>query len=1704
MADDNHQEGQRAATDEPARSDAECAETLPDRGTEDGDVGGVPGPAFVVAGLGASAGGVEALEAFFAGLPEVDGIAFVVILHLAPDEESHLADVLQGGLPLPVTQVTESVAVRPGHVYVIPPNKNLLIEDGHLVLEPIEEERVERRPIDHFFRTLADAYGEHAVGVILSGTGANGTVGARRLREVGGCVMAQDPEDARFEEMPRTALAAGIVDVVGTAGRLAAEAAAYAERLREERLPETPEALPEDGQKALQHVLAQLRARTGHDFAHYKRSTVLRRLDRRLHVTGADSLDAYLDRLRADAGEAAVLLDDLLISVTNFFRDARAFAALESAVPRLFEGKGPEDELRVWVPGCATGEEAYSIAMLLLEHAATLAEPPAVQVFASDLSEAAVRTAREGAYPESIEADVSAERLRRFFTHDSGHYRVSEPLREAVLFAPHSLLKDPPFSRLDLVSCRNLLIYLQRDLQQKVLALFHYALRPGGLLFLGTSESADGGPDLFDALDKGARLYRRLDVETPAPFLPHVPRVLTEPPVLPAAAPLPAPPEPPPGEFARLHQALREETAPPSVLVNEGGEVVHVSDDAAPFLQVSGGAPTRSLVKLLRPELRAPVQTALFQARRDGAPATSGPVTLTVGSEDRRVGVRARPAGSHGGGLVQVVFEMRAEAARPVAAAAHDADLVAVLEEELGGAREQVRVTNEEFETSREELRSQNEELQSVNEELRSTAEELETSKEEAQSMAEELRTVNDELKAKVDETARAKGDLENLIVSTEIATLFLDRDLCIKRFTPHVRDHFHVLASDLGRPLEDLAQKFGGVRLVEDAEAVVDRLEVKEREVEGTDGRWYLVHARPYRTAEDRIAGVVVTFVDITRRKADEAALAASAARTAFRVALADAFREHTAPLAVQAQATRLLGQHLGASRVHYGEIEGGVVVVAQDYTDGVPSLSGAFEMDGFGPALIEALRQGRTLVMPDLDASGDLSGEARAAYAEIGIAAQIGVPLVRDGRLRAVLSVHQSAPRAWTDAEVSLAEETAERTWAAVERARAEDALRANEALFDATLSTISDFAYAFDRAGRILFVNQPLLDLWGLELADAVGKTFHELDYPAELADRLQLQIEQVFETAEGLTDETPYTGADGEEGFYEYIFRPLLADDGSVSLVVGSTRDVTSRYRARVALQAEADRAGFRADLADTLRALSDPVEAQAEAARTLGEHLGASRVHYAELEPDGRHAVVARDYARTAPDRSGRYALSDFSFLIAEARAGRTLVVPHVADDERLSPAEREEYAGLPVAALVVVPLVKDGGLVALFAVHHGAPHDWTDAEVALVEETAERTWAAVERARAEDALRQSEERLRRVVEAVPDLLFTATPEGLIDYASSQMSADMDAFPMDLEGWLAFVHPDDREHAGAAWREAVEHGTPYESRHRIRQPDGSYRWFIVRARLAPAADGAEAAWYGTATDIDALVRAEAEVRELNRTLEERVEERTSEVRALSARLTVAEQEERQRIAQVLHDDLQQQLFGLGLTLGLARSAHPGEEAEELFDQLGEIHDQATDLTRSLVVELSPPVLESERLEEILLWLAFQKEEQHGLTVEVEVEEPCEVPSRPARVLLYQVLGELLFNVVKHAGTRHARLRAWKEDGRAVVEVGDDGYGFDANALKEQPQASGGFGLPSVRERVELVGGDVEIASAPGDGTRVVVRVPAAPGPETQKA
>ena len=1736
---------------------------------------------FLVVGLGASAGGLEALEAFFAGLPKTDGAAFVVVIHLAPDRESQLAEILERSVPLPVTQVTERVEVRPGHVYVIPPNRNLVMEDGHLRLTPLEDERHRRRPIDHFFRTLAEAYGEHAVGVVLSGTGQNGTVGVRRVQEVGGLVLAQDPDDAAYDEMPRSAIGAGVVDVVGPAAALAREAIAYGDRLKSTRLPDDGD-LARDDVRAVQQTLALLRTQTGHDFAHYKRSTVLRRLARRMHVVGADTPGAYLDVLRRTSGEGLHLLDDLLISVTNFFRDPDTFEVLgASVVPAIFEGKGPDDEVRVWVAGCATGEEAYSVAVLLAEHAGRLAAPPRVQVFATDLSERAVAVGRAGVYPESIEADVSPERLRRFFRRTSGGYRVSEDLRETVLFAPHSLLKDPPFAHLDLVTCRNLLIYLQRGLQQRVLELFHYALDPGGFLFLGTSETADAAASLYRAEDKEARVYRRLEVETALPALPRPPRSPSA--LLDAAPPAEAAPPSgdgagpaPPVSFADVHRRLRAEAAAPSVLVSEGREVVHLSDGAGVFLQMGSGEPTRNVLRLVLPALRPAVQAALYQAGREGG-AASGPVRVEVEGAERAVHVRARATAE--GDLVQVLFEAAPTAVG--AAPAEPSEREAVLQAEVAEVREQLQLSIEEFETSREELKAQNEELQSINEELRSMAEELETAKEEAQSMAEELQTVNDEMKAKVDELARAKGDLENLITSTEIATLFLDRALRIQRFTPRVRDHFAVRPSDVGRPLADLAPQFGGAGLVDDAAAVLDRLEVQEREVRGADGRWYLVHARPYRTVDDRIDGVVVTFVDITERRAAEeglrrsegqfrslveasaqivwtadaegrlvedspswraftgqtfdewageggfdvvhpddragayevyraavaagepfendlrlwhaatrtwrwmhvratplrdgggavrgyvgmnadvteqreaeAARRAGAERAAFRAAFPDALRPPASAVAVEGAAARVLGEHLGASRVHCAEVsaDGAVGTVRTDYHDGVPSVVGAYELDLYGRAAMDEFRAGRTLVVGDVAADPRLSETAREATLALGVGAYVLTPVVRGGRGVALFVVHSAAARDWTGAEVALVEETAERTWEAVSRAEAEAELRASEERYRLLVEGATGYAmFMTDAENRVTMWNAGAEDTFGLCEADAVGRdarfVFTAEDRAAGVA---EAELATARETGQA-ADDRWHVRADGSRFWANGAMTALRDPDGTTYGFAKVLRDNTARKEAEDALRASEER----------LR--------QAVAAADLGTWTYDAAADVSHFDARTQE-IFGIDTATPTPDEV----------------------------DALIHPDDADAFQAARTAALT------PGGADTFAETHRVVRPDgevrWVRGQArVLFEGEGRRPARAVgvvfditERHQAEAALRGSEERFRRTAETVPDILFTAAPDGRIGYVNARYE-EVTGRPTDsalgTQMWGEIVHPDDRAAAEAVLDAGRGGDEPYQARHRLETADGSYCWFLTRAQPVRDGAGAVAGWFGTSTDIDDIVRAEEEVQALNETLERRVRQRTALARRLLARLTVAEEEERQRIAQVLHDDLQQQLYGLSMTLALARR---GADADGPLAKAERLLDDAVTLTRTLAAELSPAVLDTDRLADVFDWLAGHMRGRYDLAVETTVEDGCRIADPTVRVAVFQILRELLFNVVKHAQTDHVDLSARPDGDAVVVTVEDDGVGFDPDRVAGG--AGTGLGMSSFQGRLELIGGHFNVVSAVGDGTRITLTVP----------
>ena len=862
---------------------------------------------FLTVGIGASAGGIKPLKEFFAALPDHNGMAFVVILHLSPEHESQLPSILQTNTMMPVIQVKEAIKVEPNHIYVIPPTRHLAMSDGEIRLVEPETIRGRRVPIDLFFRTLAEAHGKNCVCVVLSGTGADGALGLKRVKEAGGLCLVQDPAEAEYDGMPRSALATNLVDLVLPVGEMPAKILAFKQRAEKIKLPEgeLEKPLPELGAHTLREVLAIVKTHTKHDFFNYKQATILRRIARRLLVHGLADIPAYVQFLRDNPDEVQALLLDLLISVTNFFRDKEAFAALENhIVPRLFDGKTGNDSVRVWCVGCATGEEAYSVAMLLCEYAAKLDDPPKIQVFASDIAENSLADAREGRYDETIALDVSPERLRHFFTKDGTSYRVKKELRGLVLFAPHNILHDSPFSRLDLVTCRNLLIYLNRSMQEKVMQLFQFALRQNGYLFLGSSEMAETVPMMFAEFDKKHRIYQSYPAATKYVSVPVTPLVdniqnkISESTDASSEQGL---------SFSALHFKLAERFSPPSILINENYDILHLSESAGRYVRI-GGEPTLNLGKIAHPALRADLLAALFAAKKEDGVAESRHLRINLDGKEHFVNLTVYPLDSPEAarGYFLIVFDEISDESIPakmlqkfIPADKGAEVVIGRLEEELQFTRDRLRQTVEQHEISLEEAKASNEELQAINEELRSTTEELETSKEELQSVNEELATVNFELKDKVDEVSNANLDLQNLMASTNISTILLDRDLQIKRFTSPVQELFNILPYDAGRPIAHMTHRFDYQHLATDAAEVLRTQQPLEREVISEDGCWYSARIIPYLTAHNRIDGVLLTFEDITERKQAKLALKrADRRKDEFLATLAHELRNPLAPI--------------------------------------------------------------------------------------------------------------------------------------------------------------------------------------------------------------------------------------------------------------------------------------------------------------------------------------------------------------------------------------------------------------------------------------------------------------------------------------------------------------------------------------------------------------------------------------------------------------------------------------------------------------------------------------------------------------------------------------------------------------------------------------------------------------------------------------
>jgi two-component system CheB/CheR fusion protein len=841
---------------------------------------GAPSPPkvtlFPIVGIGASAGGLEALEQFLRHVPEKSGMAFVIVQHLDPTHKGIMPELLQRATAMEVFQVKDRMRVKPDCVYVIPPNRDMSILHGVLHLFEPTAPRGLRLPVDFFLRSLAEDRLELSIGVILSGMGSDGTMGLRAIKEKGGLVLVQEPASAKFDSMPRSAIDAGLADLVAPAEELPGKIIDY---LRHTLIIVKPEvSLEEKDLSALEKVLILLRTKSGHDFSMYKKNTIYRRIERRMSIHQIDRIAAYVRYLQENPQEVELLFKELLIGVTSFFRDPEAWEQLQrEAIPALLAGRPAGGTVRAWSAGCSTGEEAYSLA-IAFKDALAQAKPEVnfkLQIFATDLDRDAIDRARQGLYPANISADVSPERLRCFFIQEENGYRVSKEIREMVTFATQNVIMDPPFTKLDILLCRNLLIYLMPELQKKLLPIFHYSLNQGGVLFLGSAETVSVFTDLFAPLNIKSRLFCRRESVLPAESL-----------VLPASF-VPAPAgvhkellmlKPAANLQSLADKLLLQHFSPPAVLVNDKGDILYISGRTGKYLEPAAGKANWNIFAMAREGLRFDLGSAFQKAIRQKEVITVKGVKVGTNGGKQTVDISVQlidePEALRG--MVMIVFtdvatplERKAPPrARPGAAGNAR---VLELEQELQEFREKLHTTREEMQSSQEELKSTNEELQSTNEELQSTNEELTTSREEMQSLNEELQTVNIEQQSKMDELSRINNDMRNLLNSTEIVTIFLDNELHVRRYTTGADKLFKLIPGDVGRPLSDIVSDLLYPEMTEEAREVLRTLVFSEKQIAAKDGRWFSVRIMPYRTMEDVIGGVVITFSNITASKALE-----------------------------------------------------------------------------------------------------------------------------------------------------------------------------------------------------------------------------------------------------------------------------------------------------------------------------------------------------------------------------------------------------------------------------------------------------------------------------------------------------------------------------------------------------------------------------------------------------------------------------------------------------------------------------------------------------------------------------------------------------------------------------------------------------------------------------------------------------------------
>ena len=1117
---------------------------------------------FPVVAVGASAGGLEAYTEFFRALSPNTGMAFVLIQHLDPRHHSLLAEILSKTTRMPVDEVKSGVRIRPNRVYVIPPNSLMAIAGGAFKLTPRSKGPGQHLAVNFFMRSLAQERKSGAIGIVLSGTGADGTSGMEDIKGEGGITFAQEPATAKYDGMPRSAIDSGCVDFVLPPKGIAKELDRihrhpYISLKEEEPSPTEPSP---SGKDDFSRILGQLRERSGVDFSQYRPNTIHRRSLRRMMILKLDSLGDYGKYLKEHPEEGEKLYDEVLIPVTSFFRDFEAFEALKAQVyPAVVKDKGNKGTIRMWAPGCSTGEETYSLAMTLLEFLGDKAASFQVQIFGTDLNEKGIQKARAGVYRESIAEEISPERMARFFVKVDEGYRVNKAVRDMCVFARQNLANDPPFSQMNVVACRNLLIYIQPVLQKKIIPILHYALKSSGFLVLGGSESVSAFPDLFSAVDKKHKIYAkkavtsRLHYDFAQTYYPI--RTSLEAPGKESKSQGPAN-----GELDLQEEADRvvlKDHAPVGVVVNGAMDVVHFRGRTTPYLEPAPGKPTLNLLKLARNGLAFELRTLIRAAAKKSVTVKKDGVSF-VGNGHRRVlNLSVSPLGEKGArekGLGDRFFLVLFDDATPqwtpgpgdgsrskTKAGAENKLQSKRLKQELAAAQDALRHSIEAEDTLKEEFQSANEEILSANEELQSTNEELETSKEELQSANEEMNTLNAELRHKNSELHELNNDISNFLNSTRIPVVMLDRRMRIRRLTPTADKLLKVVSSDVGRPVADIRLNIKAASLESHGlepmiAKVLESLQPAEREVQDLEDHWRSLNILPYRTQDNKIDGVVLALQDIDAIKSANEQLRRSAE---FFRGVMDTVRE---PLLVLDPELRIIAANESFQSTFK-------VAPAQTVDKHLYSIV-AEQWN------IPELRRLLERVLPKDQAVTDF--EVESDFEGIG-------------RRRMLLNARMLTQENQRQPMILLAiEDITERKLAEGRDLELLQRLERQWRIYHTTLSSISDFAYTFDRDGRFVYVNQPLLNLWGLKLEDAVGKNFFDLGYPHELAAKLQRQIEQVFATGQRLADETPYTSPAGVPGYYEYIFNPVFGADGAVELVAGSTRDLTEHKAAEAAL------------------------------------------------------------------------------------------------------------------------------------------------------------------------------------------------------------------------------------------------------------------------------------------------------------------------------------------------------------------------------------------------------------------------------------------------------------------------------------------------------------------------------------------------------